>query len=34
MKDIQWVDVSELGNFSAHLDQVHAIISDRLKFER
>jgi tRNA dimethylallyltransferase len=34
MKDIHWVDVSDLGNFSAHLDQVHAIIADRLKFER
>ncbi|MFD0682486.1 MULTISPECIES: tRNA (adenosine(37)-N6)-dimethylallyltransferase MiaA [unclassified Paenibacillus] len=34
MKDIHWVDMSDLVNFSAHLDQVHAIISDRLKFER
>ncbi|TDF99846.1 tRNA (adenosine(37)-N6)-dimethylallyltransferase MiaA [Paenibacillus piri] len=33
MKDIHWVDVSEMGNFSAHLDQVHAIIADRLKLD-
>ncbi|PZE21854.1 tRNA (adenosine(37)-N6)-dimethylallyltransferase MiaA [Paenibacillus xerothermodurans] len=34
MKEIQWVDVSELGNFSAHLKEVHAIIADKLNIER
>lgn len=34
MKDIEWVDVSNLENFSAHLDQIHAIIADKLKIER
>ncbi|WP_028548520.1 tRNA (adenosine(37)-N6)-dimethylallyltransferase MiaA [Paenibacillus sp. UNC451MF] len=34
MKDIEWVDVSDLENFSAHLDQIHAIIADKLKIER
>ncbi|ULL15699.1 tRNA (adenosine(37)-N6)-dimethylallyltransferase MiaA [Paenibacillus sp. H1-7] len=34
MKDIEWVDVTDLGNFSAHLDQIHAIIADKLKIER
>ncbi|GAA4860669.1 tRNA (adenosine(37)-N6)-dimethylallyltransferase MiaA [Paenibacillus vulneris] len=34
MKDIEWVDVSNLENFTAHLDQIHAIIADKLKIER
>ncbi|OXM87929.1 tRNA (adenosine(37)-N6)-dimethylallyltransferase MiaA [Paenibacillus rigui] len=34
MKDIEWVDVTDMGNFSAHLRQIHAIIADKLKFER
>jgi tRNA dimethylallyltransferase len=34
MKEIQWVDVSDLGNFTAHLEQVHVIIADKLKIER
>lgn len=34
MKDIQWVDMSELTNFTAHLNEVHAIIAHKLKFER
>jgi len=34
MKQIEWVDVTELGNFSTHLDQIRAIIADKLKIER
>lgn len=34
MKDIEWVDVTDVGNISAHLRQIHAIIADKLKFER
>jgi len=34
MKDIEWMDVTDVGNISAHLRQIHAIIADKLKFER
>jgi tRNA dimethylallyltransferase len=34
MKDIEWLDVTDPGNFSAHLKQVHVIIADKLKIER
>ncbi|MCS7464453.1 tRNA (adenosine(37)-N6)-dimethylallyltransferase MiaA [Paenibacillus doosanensis] len=34
MKDIEWVDVTNMENFSAHLEQIHAIIADKLKIER
>lgn len=34
MNEIEWVDVTDVGNFSAHLRQIHAIIADKLKFER
>ncbi|UQZ81679.1 tRNA dimethylallyltransferase [Paenibacillus konkukensis] len=34
MKDIEWVDVTDMENFSAHLEQIHAIIADKLKIER
>ncbi|MDQ1909282.1 tRNA (adenosine(37)-N6)-dimethylallyltransferase MiaA [Paenibacillus sp. GD4] len=34
MKDIYWVDVSDLANFSAHLQQIHAIIAGKLTYDR
>lgn len=34
MKDIHWVDVSNLANFSAHLQQIHAIIAGKLTYDR
>jgi tRNA dimethylallyltransferase len=34
MKDIEWVDMSDLTNFTAHLNEVHAIIAHKLKLER
>jgi tRNA dimethylallyltransferase len=33
MKDIEWVDVSELTNSTAQFNEVHAIIADKLKIE-
>ncbi|GAB7056068.1 MULTISPECIES: tRNA (adenosine(37)-N6)-dimethylallyltransferase MiaA [Paenibacillus] len=34
MKDIEWVDVSELAEFPTHLEQIHAIIAQKLKLDR
>jgi tRNA dimethylallyltransferase len=34
MKDIEWVDMSELTDFNAHLNTVHAIIAEKLRLER
>lgn len=31
MKDIQWVDVTELGNFSAHAAQIYGIIAGKFQ---
>lgn len=33
MKDIEWVDVSELAEFSTHLNQIHAIIAQKLQLD-
>lgn len=30
MKDIQWVDVTDQANFSAHIEAIHAIIAEKL----
>ncbi|WP_240419730.1 tRNA (adenosine(37)-N6)-dimethylallyltransferase MiaA [Paenibacillus periandrae] len=34
MKDINWVDMTELTNSTTQFNEVHAIIADKLKFER
>lgn len=34
MKDIEWVDVSELAEFATHLEQIHAIIAQKLTIDR
>ncbi|MDQ0491884.1 tRNA (adenosine(37)-N6)-dimethylallyltransferase MiaA [Paenibacillus brasilensis] len=31
MKDIQWVDVTDFGNFSAHAAQIHEIIAGKFR---
>jgi tRNA dimethylallyltransferase len=31
MKDIQWVDVTDVGNFSAHAAQIHEIIAGKFR---
>lgn len=31
MKDIQWVDVTDLGNFSAHAAQIHEMIAGKFR---
>lgn len=31
MKDIQWVDVTDLGNFSAHAAQIHEMIAGKFQ---
>ncbi|MEK5320265.1 tRNA (adenosine(37)-N6)-dimethylallyltransferase MiaA [Paenibacillus sp. FSL L8-0644] len=31
MKDIQWVDVTDFGNFSAHAAQIHKIIAGKFR---
>ncbi|WP_179032676.1 tRNA (adenosine(37)-N6)-dimethylallyltransferase MiaA [Paenibacillus kribbensis] len=33
MKDIQWVDVTDFGNFSAHAAQIHEIIAGKFRID-
>lgn len=34
MQDIQWVDVTDMENFSDHLSEIHAIIAGKLTLDR